>query len=78
MPLKAEREFPDMLVIEGVRYSGDFFRTNSMPDEDVLYSIFKDDRGIVCVHVIRNANEAEQFFERKWLANARQEADDVV
>jgi hypothetical protein len=62
-PVSVERELPDILVIEGVRYAGDLFRTLTDPNDSVLYAIRKDEDGVLRVIVIHNALEAMSFFE---------------
>lgn len=60
-PVSVVREHPDVLVIEGVRYAGDFFRQNAYPETDVLYSIRRDGDQ-VWMTVIHNAEQAQKFF----------------
>jgi len=61
-PVSVVREQPDILVIEGVRYSGDFFRQSAYPETDLLYAIRRDG-DMVILKTVRNMNEAEKFFE---------------
>lgn len=62
-PVSIERDIPDIVVIEGVRYAGDLFRRFSMPESDVLYAVRRDDQGSVTLTVIRNIEQAEHFFK---------------
>lgn len=64
-PVSIEREENDVIVIEGVRYSGDLFRTNAWPNQEVLYVIRRDDEGVVCVTEIRDVPGAMEFFGAK-------------
>ena len=73
-PVRIEREHNDEIVIEGVRYSGDYFRTLAVPNADVLYAIRRDDDQ-VWLTVIRNANEAEAFFDGVFLAEVMDEVN---
>lgn len=41
-PVSVERTFPDGLMIEGIQFSGDFFRTFADPDPEKLYRIVRD------------------------------------
>jgi len=61
-PVSIERELGDVVVIEGVRYSGDLFREFTLPSQDALYAVRRDG-DTVSLTVIRNAEEAKQFFE---------------
>jgi hypothetical protein len=61
-PVSIERELPDWVIIEGVRYDGDYFRTYAHPDTDVLYAVRNED-DVVRSTVIRNVEEAMKFFE---------------
>jgi hypothetical protein len=65
-PVTIEHEAGDVVVIEGVKYAGDFFRTNFMPNNEVLYAIRKDEDGVVRVTVIKNPGEAQDFFLEVW------------
>ena len=69
-PVRIEREHNDVIVIEGVRYAGDYFRTMAVPDADVLYAVRRDDEDRVVFTVIRNVEEAEAFFDYVFLAEA--------
>ena len=64
-PVQVERVHPDRLKIAGVLYDGDYFRTFGAPDTDVLYAVRRDDDGCVCLTVIRDADEAKQFFDEQ-------------
>lgn len=71
-PLRIEREFVDgreIIVIEGVRYEADYFRTFSHPETDVLYSVEKDAEGVVKLTIIRNRLEAARFFDETFGAD---------
>lgn len=61
-PVSIEREHNDVIVIEGVRYAGDYFRMMAVPNADVLYAVRRDDDQ-VWLTVIRNVDEARKFFE---------------
>lgn len=61
-PVSVEREHPDRIIIEGVRFSGDYFRELALPDTDVLYSI-RNHGDVVTLVQIRSVEEAEAFFE---------------
>ncbi len=60
-PIRIEREVGDVIVIEGVRYSGHYFRTVAYPKVNVLYAIRRDD-DLVWITEIRNVDEAKKFF----------------
>ena len=62
-PISIEREEGDVIVIEGVRYDADYFRTFGTPETDVLYSVQKIDDGCVKLTVISSVEEARIFFE---------------
>lgn len=64
-PLNIERDWRggiEMIVIEGVTYDADYFRTFAHPDTDVLYAIRRDGEK-VWLTVIRNAEDAKKFFD---------------
>lgn len=65
-PLKIEREYApngrEMIIIEGVRYDAAYFRTFAHPEPDVLYAVQKLDEAVMMT-VIRDADEAQRFFE---------------
>lgn len=65
-PVEITREHNDVVVIEGVRYAGDYFREFGHPDTDVLYSVFRDADGVVRLTIIRTPEEAKEFFEGLW------------
>lgn len=62
-PVSIEREHNDVIVIEGVRYDGDYFREFGYPDTNILYSVQRDDDGVVRLTMIRTPEEAAQFFK---------------
>jgi len=62
-PVTIERDVNDVIVIEGVRYHGDLFRAFSLPESDVLYSVRRDEDDVVRLTVIRNLDEAKEFFD---------------
>jgi hypothetical protein len=41
-----EREPNDIVVIEGIRYQGDFFRMLADPDPNVVYRIRREDDAV--------------------------------
>lgn len=61
-PVSIEREEHDVIVIEGVRYSGDLFRTLALPSNEVLYAIRRNEEGVVWVTQIRDVPGALEFF----------------
>lgn len=65
-PLSIEREYTlqgyEMILIDGVRYDADYFRTFARPDEGVLYAVRSHDDTVVLT-VIRNLDEARKFFD---------------
>ena len=61
-PVSVVREHPDRLVIDGVRYDGDYFRTFAHPETDVLYAVRRDEDGVVCLTVIDCLEKAVEFF----------------
>ena len=68
-PVRIEREHNYVIVIEGVRYAAELFRVFANPDADLLYALERRDDQVV-VTPIRNANEAEAFFDDVFLAEA--------
>lgn len=62
-PVSVMREENDVLVIEGVRFDGDYFRSLSDPNVDTLYALRKLDDGSVGFIQIHNLDEAQIFFE---------------
>ena len=65
-PLSIERDWSrgyEVIIIEGVRYSSDFFRMNSMPRDDALYAVRKMDDGDVHVTTIIDVESAKKFFD---------------
>lgn len=69
-PVRIEREHNDVIVIEGVRYDGDYFREFGYPNTDILYSVQRDDEGVVRLTMIRTPEEAVQFFSEEQGAPA--------
>lgn len=64
-PLRIERDYPggrEVIIIEGVRYDADYFRTFAHPETDTLYGI-RADEDVVRLTCIRNVEEAIDFFE---------------
>lgn len=74
-PVSVERVDGDILLIEGVRYACDLFREFSSPSDNVLYAIERGDDGVVKLTTVRNAAEAEHFFDRVFLSEARAEIE---
>lgn len=71
-PLRIEREFEygrEIIVIEGVRYDADYFRTFSHPETDVLYSVVRGEDDVVKLTVIHNRVEAAEFFDETFGAD---------
>ncbi len=64
-PVRIERDFDDVVVIEGVKYAGDLFREFTMPKSDVLYAVRSNEFGSVELTTIRSADEAKTFFEER-------------
>ncbi len=60
-PVSIEREPGDVISIEGVKFSGDFFRTMALPDPDCLYAIRREDDAVVLT-TIRTMQDAMTFF----------------
>lgn len=75
-PLSIEREYTlqgrEIIVIEGVRYDAEYFRTFACPETDVLYAVVRDEDA-VHLTVIRTPEEAKEFFEN--VGDAAQEED---
>jgi hypothetical protein len=61
-PVSIERQENDVIVIEGVRYAAEFFRTMSWPDTKLLYALRRDG-DLVWLTEIHDADEAKKFFE---------------
>jgi hypothetical protein len=61
-PVTVERDVNDVLVIEGVRYAGDLFRTFAEPDDRYLYAMRRDGDTVVLV-TVRDVDDARKFFE---------------
>jgi len=60
-PVSIERDANDVIIVEGVRYSGDFFRTMAYPDPKYLYAIRRDGKQVI-VTTIHNQQEAQGYF----------------
>jgi hypothetical protein len=60
-PVSIERTGRDEIIIEGVTYSGDFFRTMGLPNPDYLYAIRRDGDQVILT-TIHNAGEATGYF----------------
>ena len=60
-PVTVERTTRDSLLIEGVEYAGELFRTFAEPDDKYLYAIRRDGE-VVTLTVVHNIEEAEKFF----------------
>lgn len=77
-PLSIEREYTlqgyEVIIIEGVRYDAEYFRTFAHPDTDVLYAVRSHDDTVVLT-IIHNADEAQHFFEEMGGAAQEEEAD---
>jgi len=73
-PLSIEREYTmqghEIIVIEGVKYDADYFRTFAHPDTDVLYAVRREDEMVVLT-VIPTVEVAKEFFDQ--LGGAAQE-----
>jgi len=61
-PVTVERDVDDVLVIEGVRYAGDLFRTFAEPDDRYLFAMRREGNTVVLV-TVRDVDEAKKFFE---------------
>ena len=65
-PLSIERDISmghEIIIIEGVKYDADYFRTFAYPETDVLYAVRRLAEDVVCLTVVRNMEEAKMFFE---------------
>lgn len=65
-PLSIERDMSagrERIIIEGVVYDADYFRTFSHPETDVLYSVVRDSEGVVMLTIIQTPEQAKEFFE---------------
>jgi len=62
-PVSVMREENDVLVVEGVRFDGDFFRTLSDPDPESMYVLRKLENGCVGFIEIDTLEKAKKFFE---------------
>lgn len=65
-PLSIERDMSfgrECIIIEGVVYDADYFRTFSHPETDVLYSVMRMEDGVVMLTVIQTPEQAKEFFE---------------
>lgn len=64
-PLSIERDSSmghEIIIIEGVKYDADYFRTFAYPETDVLYAVRRDEE-VVRLTIIRALEEAKIFFE---------------
>lgn len=64
-PLRIERDLSaghEVIIIEGVRYEADYFRTFACPETDVLYAVRRDEDA-VWLTLIRTVEEAKEFFD---------------
>ena len=62
-PVTVERDIPDYLIIEGVRFAGDVFRAFGAPNEQYLYALRRDGDTVVLT-TIHNAAEARAYFQK--------------
>lgn len=79
-PLRIEREIVDgaeVIVIEGVRYAADYFRTFAEPETDVLYGVRRGEDDVVRLTLVRNRVEAMIFFDETFGADPEFAWDDV-
>jgi len=60
-PVSIEREHNDVIVIDGVRYDADYFRTFAHPETEYLYAVRRVDETVMLT-LIRTPEEAVQFF----------------
>lgn len=64
-PLSIERDMQsgyEKIIIEGVVYDAEYFRTFAHPDTDVLYAVRNDSDDVVCLTIIQTVDEAVEFF----------------
>ena len=64
-PLSIERDISmghEIIIIEGVKYDADYFRTFAYPETDVLYAVRNLVDEVVCLTVVRTVEEAKIFF----------------
>ncbi len=64
-PLNIERDMSmghEFIIIEGVKYDADYFRTFACPETDVLYAVVRDS-DVVKLTIVRTVEEAKIFFE---------------
>lgn len=77
-PLKIEREYTlggrETIIIEGVRYDAEYFRTFQHPNMDALYAVERRD-DMVMLTMIRNAEDARRFFEEIASASPRNDME---
>lgn len=76
-PVTIEQAENDVIIIEGVRYSADFFRVHAYPNDKYLYAIRRDG-DVVSLTAIHNANDAEHFFDQVFLADAKEEINHEI
>lgn len=64
-PLSIEREYTmqghEVIIIEGVRYDAEYFRTFAHPETDVLYAVCRDEDQ-VRLTIIQTPEQATEFF----------------
>jgi hypothetical protein len=60
-PVEIERLHNDALLIEGVLYAGDFFRSMADPNPNYLYAIRREGDRVILT-TIRNVADATGFF----------------
>ena len=60
-PVTLERDVNDVVIIEGVRYSGEYFRILAFPNPNMLYAIRRDGDQVWLTE-IHNPGEAQDFF----------------
>ena len=64
-PLSIERDIStghEIIIIEGMKYDADYFRTFAYPETDVLYAVRNLVDEVVCLTVVRTVEEAKIFF----------------
>lgn len=65
-PLSIERDISmghEIIIIEGMKYDADYFRTFAYPETDVLYAVRNLVDEVVCLTVVRTVEEAKIFFD---------------
>lgn len=78
-PLSIEREYTmqgrEIIVIEGVSYDADYFRTFAHPETDVLYAVCRNEDQ-VRLTIIQTSEQATEFFEKVMGGAAQEEETD--